>query len=64
MYRETRCVCDNGQDVDGDHADSRSRAFPRTNPYPLDRSMSDVTSGGMANGGANGHLENCLQRRR
>lgn len=63
MYRETRCACDNnGQEVD--QADSK----PRTNPYPLNRSQSDVTSAGMANGsspiGVNGHLPNCLQRRR
>ena len=71
MYRETRCVCDNGQEgVDGgDQADLQSRAVasPRTIPYPLDRSQSDVTSDGMANGASslNGHhIPDCLQRRR
>ena len=71
MYRETRCVCDDdGQEGDGggDHAESRPRNVPRSNPYPLDRSQSDVTTAGMANGGssgsANGHFPNCLQRRR
>ena len=71
MYRETRCVCDNGQEgVDvGNQADTESRAAasPRTIPYPLDRSQSDVTPDGMANGTSslNGHhIPDCLQRRR
>ena len=58
-----------GTDGGGDQADPQSRAAasPRTIPYPLDRSQSDVTSDGMANGASslNGHhIPDCLQRRR